>query len=488
MTVAFKVLKRNPFAPAPYRPGSRYIFILLAGTTCALSPSAAWAQVNLTTLPDSLKTITPAPAPAQLAITSLDGIKDPEDNNKCVSKNSPRANAIRAKMQKDALNNKWSKLAKILQDIVVQDLKKPNSSHEFVHDDVELSKKNPNLFIEKHPDFLQNHPEFSAQFTPIPPNLSCRIIGQPINVSLTLPLNPTWESNVLKNPSNNSPGFSAGFGGSATITTGGLEGRPFDLAIYNVSSASARYPNFFSKSLDAITEQAAYQVFLGGSYYGTGGKYNAIGSTGDNLPKTPPAANVVTYDTLSVGFQNQTAFLPGLRPETADLFTPQVTLARSNISLFGAALNNICHSETPKVQPGAPKPDPGATSEFCYYLDLSLTAGQTVSDAPTQQNTNFTGSVTPGWRIDCTDWKVTLPTAVTSRFYNDVVGGRRDVLFQMGPALSYSKPPTAGEPYITFSIAATYNQNFSTLAIASWRGVIIQPTLTIAFIPLLPPK
>jgi hypothetical protein len=125
-------------------------------------------------------------------------------------------------------------------------------------------------------------------------------------------------------------------------------------------------------------------------------------------------------------------------------------------------------------------PNPGA---FCYYLDWSLTAGQTLSDVPTQQNTNFAASVTPGWRIKDTDWKLTLPTVVTSRFYNDVVGGRRDVLFQIGPALSYSKPALAGRPYITFSLAVTYNQNCSTVAAASWRGVVIQPTLTIALLP-----
>jgi hypothetical protein len=149
-------------------------------------------------------------------------------------------------------------------------------------------------------------------------------------------------------------------------------------------------------------------------------------------------------------------------------------------------------------KPGTPPPAPKTSSTpsnpddalgFCYYLDLSLTAGQTLSDVPTQQNTNFTASVSPGVRIDGTNWKVTLPAVATSRFYNDVVGGRRDVLFQVGPNLSYSAPPTGpGVPFISFSIAATYNQNFSTLATASWRGVIIQPTLTIAFLPELPPK
>lgn len=399
---------------------------------CALSPTAASAQASLANLQDTLKTFTAPLSPAPLALGPLDGVRDTERQNKCVSRNAPRAKEIRAAQIDKARRKKGRILA------------------------------------------------------PVVFNWNCRT-AQPTNVSLSLPLNPTWESNVLKNSSNNSPGFSMGFGGSATITTAGLEGHPFDLAAYSVSSASARYPSFISKSVDAITEQAAYQIFLGAGYYGTDGKYKGFGSKPQDIPKDlPAAANQITYDTLSVGFQNQTAFLPGLRPETADLFTPQVTLGRSNISLLGGSRNNICQTEAQKPDPDAPKPD---TSGFCHYLDLSLTAGQTLSDVSTQQNTNFTGSATPGWRIDGTDWKVTVPTVVTSRFYNEVVGGRRDVLFQIGPALSYSKPGVvAGQPSVSFSVAATYNQNFSTVTTSSWRGLIIQPTLTIAFIPERPAK
>lgn len=428
--------------------------MLLAGAACALSPSAASAQVNNLNLQTTLDTFKAPLLPAQPApLGPKDGLTL---DNKCHSKNDP------------AIKNKALQYRKTIDPaatVVFYDLHPELLERDFVEAQrASIFGRRKNLF---------------TAFPVSTVNYACHT-KQPINVTLSLPLNPTWESNVLRNPANNSPGFSLGFGGAAMISTPGIEGRPLDLVAYSVSSASARYPTFISKSLDSITEQAAYQIFLKGFYYPNGKQpLTEFDGNPQNIPKELPATNLITFDTLSLGVQNQTAFLPGLRPETADLFTPQATFARSNASLFGPG--DACKSGTPIAGVD--------TSGFCHYLDWSMTAGQTLSDVPTQQNTNFAGSVTPGWRIRDTDWKVTLPTVVTSRFYNDVVGGRRDVLFQIGPALSYSKPPTGSdEAFISFSIAATYNQNFSTLATASWRGVIIQPTLTIAFIPPRPAK
>jgi hypothetical protein len=410
------------------------------------SPNAAKAQAQNLNLQTTLQTFTQPllPSPPH-RIGPNDGTTDVENKNKCVSKNDPRYQEIHKKMAIEQIRRYPQRVTEKIKNlpIKVDDFK---------------------LLHEKTKDFFEKNPELVTIIIR-PPDLNCRV-EQPTNVTLSLPINPTWESNVLRSPANNSPGYSLGFGGGATVTTAGLEGRPFDLVASSVSSASARYPNFPSKSFDSITQQAAYQIFLEGFYYAADGKEKEFGSKLENIPKDLPAANRVTFDTLSFGFQNQTAFLPGLRTETVDLFTPQITLGRSNISLLGGNSDN-------------------KTSGFPYYLDLSLTAGQTLSDVRTQQNTNIAGSVAPGWRIN-NDWCVTLPTVVTTRFYNDVIGGRRDVLFQVGPALSYNKTGSAGP--VSFSLTTTFNQNYSTLATASWRGVIIQPTLTIAFNPPISPK
>ena len=94
-------------------------------------------------------------------------------------------------------------------------------------------------------------------------------------------------------------------------------------------------------------------------------------------------------------------------------------------------------------------------------------------------------------RIDKTDWKVTLPITATARAYEDVVGGRDDLLLQIGPALTYASQTYAdrsGDAYaVQFSLSATYNRNFSTVAASAWRGYIVMPTLTLAFQPPPPP-
>jgi hypothetical protein len=134
-------------------------------------------------------------------------------------------------------------------------------------------------------------------------------------------------------------------------------------------------------------------------------------------------------------------------------------------------------------------------------LTPSISApARTFSDQTLQQNANVTASVTPGWRIPDSDWKLTLPIAVTARAYENenasgrqtdfsfgnVAGGRDDLLFQLGAILNYAPPPFLN-PFVNtvlnFSASATYNRNYSTLSTAAWHGFIVLPTLTLAFQP-----
>jgi hypothetical protein len=310
-------------------------------------------------------------------------------------------------------------------------------------------------------------------------NTNCRV-KQPTNVIVSFPFNPTFESNVLRSNTNIHSDTSLGFGGTLQVTTAGIEGRPFDIISFSASSASARYSAFPSRSLDTLSEQGAYQIFLDAFGYKNGARL-------DINPDTPniPSTNLVTVDTLLLGYQNQTAFMPGFRAETADLFTPQVTLSRQNIALFGS---DLCDPTMPNLSYCS-----ASSSKqfgFRYFADLSLTVGQTLSDVTTQQNTNVAVSVAPGWRINNSDWKLTFPAVATARNYTNVVGGREDLLLQVGPTLSYanSTPSRPGDPFVMFSLAVTYNQNYSTVAANAWRGFIIQPTLTVAVLPPIAPK
>jgi hypothetical protein len=333
-------------------------------------------------------------------------------------------------------------------------------------------------------------------------------VPQWTKVKISFPFNPTYETNVLRSNQGDSPGTSLGFGGTFLVTASpGLRDRPYDLIAFSAQATSVRYPAFPAKNVDAVTTQGAYQFLLDANGY-IPGRSNPIHIESDlrdveavrlaktdveaaqakvnELTKPMPAANMITADTFALGYQNQTAFTPTFHHETADLFTPQGTLARSNMPLFGSDGFNQC---APAGQDKAQQPDK-TKSGFCYYADFSLTVGQTFSDQITQENANVAASATLGKRFDKTDFKLALQTTVTEKTYEYFPGGRQDLQLQIGPTLSYapsaSNLSTDGNSItsaVAFSLTATYNQNYSTVAAAAWRGVIVQPTLTIAFQP-----
>jgi hypothetical protein len=288
-------------------------------------------------------------------------------------------------------------------------------------------------------------------------------------VKLSGLFNPTFETNVLKNNLNNSPGGSWGGGGNAQFIAPGVG--KFDVVGLSAQEQSVRYGGYASKSFDAITSQAAYQFFVNaGGYKSEGGWVPVNADT--HAPDVPPS-NLITVASVALGVQNQTVFSPTFHAETLDLATPQVTFNLQNLSLAG---DTRCNLEIP---------DPRKAG-FCFFTGVSLTVGQSFADIGSQQNANIALSATPGWRIDKSDFTLTLPVTGTYRAYEEVVGGRDDFLLQIGPSLSYSPQPFYLKTDVisyAFSLSATYNQNFSTIPTAAWRGWIIMPSFTLAFQP-----
>jgi len=299
-------------------------------------------------------------------------------------------------------------------------------------------------------------------------------------IKVIAPFNPTDETNVLKSNQNNSPGTSWGYGGTlqafVPVKIESDPSRNFDVVGFSAQSQSVRYTQFPTKSFDSITTQAAYQLFLNAfGFQSNGARVPISPETVKNDNGAVPPLGMITVDSVAFGFQNQTLYTPAFHNETVDLFTPQITFNRQNWNLSGNA--KPCQAEIPD-----PRKD-----GFCFSADFSLTFGQTFSDVASQTNTNLAFSVTPGMRVDRTDWKLTLPLTVTERAYENVAGGRQDTLFQIGPALTYAPPPftdnNGGSYAVTFSLPVTYNQNFSTVPTDAWRGFVVMPTLTVAFQP-----
>jgi hypothetical protein len=299
------------------------------------------------------------------------------------------------------------------------------------------------------------------------------------SLKLSAPFDPTYESNVLKSnvDNNNSAGTSIGYGGTLQVI-GPAPASPgtktFDVYGVSEQSQSVRYGAYSSKSFDALITQGAYQHFL--NAFG----YQSDGTPIDRInPDTPigniPPTNMITVDSVAFGFQDQAVFTPGYRSENVNLFTPQVTFNHQNQDLSSNGMSCWAGTLDPR-QKG-----------FCFYTDLSVTLGQTFSDVSTQSNANLALSATPGFRIPYSDWKLTIPITTTGRAYEQVAGGRDDLLLQVGPALTYAPPALYdrfGNGYaVNFSLSVTYNQNYSTLSTAAWHGYIVMPTLTVAFQP-----
>ena len=278
-------------------------------------------------------------------------------------------------------------------------------------------------------------------------------------------LNPTYETNVLKTDQNIRPDVSFGIGGQSLVTMGISNDRPWDVAAFSVGEASARYAQNPSKSLDSLTESAAYQFFLGA----TDQVDNKL-APGQAIPTRDldpitrkPQQGEFTVDTLLLGIQNTTAWVPTFHAETADLFTPQAVFTRQNIDLSGT---HVCYAVLNKA------------ASNCVYADLSFGIGQTFSDQPTQTNANAAAAGTLGFRIDQTDLVLAIPTIVTGKTYETFAGGRRDLVLQTGPTLLYTP-----SKYVSASLAITYFDQYSSVTAAAWHGWIIQPMLTISFDP-----
>lgn len=274
---------------------------------------------------------------------------------------------------------------------------------------------------------------------------------QPTTVKFSFPSGPTYESNATKSNTAARSDSSVSFGGGFQFTTQGF--RNLDVIGISAGTSLVRYARLADKSFDTLTGSAQYQLFLGA--YDVTAKMLDL-SRGSNLP-----TGQVTFNTLTFGLQNSTAFSPIFHTETVSLTTPTVVYSWQNIPFDG----NLCATRlNPKL------------ASFCHYADVSIAVGHTLADNRLLENTNLAASATLGNRIGGTDFVASLGTTITGRTYDNVVGGRNDLMLQIGPKLQYT--PLSN---VTTSIAVSYNRNYSSLATAQWHGWIVQSGLTLSF-------
>lgn len=307
--------------------------------------------------------------------------------------------------------------------------------------------------------------------------------GQPTVIKASLIFNPTFETNALKSGPGGSTALSSDLGGSALVTTGVGEKRPYDIVFLSVQSASQRYTTYVSKSLDTFTAQSGYQLLIDGYYYDEVSA-KRTGLDKDDIPLINNSG--VTYESATFGVFSQTLFLPTYLRKSAELFTPQVTLAGQNYNL--GARSQKCDTNATVPEPKTERTL--VVNNFCNYADFSITGGQTFSDTPTLQNINLALASTVGMRIKETGWTIAGQVTLTGRAYENVPGGRQDFLVQAGPVFTYafanSSHKTDASSWSNsciFQLPINYFQNYSTVTKDAWSGLIIQPTLTISFMP-----
>jgi len=285
---------------------------------------------------------------------------------------------------------------------------------------------------------------------------------QPTTFKLIFPIGPIYETTATKTPvALAHADTSITLGGGFQFTTQGVGN--LDVIGVTAGTTSTRYTSLTSRNLDILSTAVQYQLFLG-AYDGSGKWINL--SHGSYVP-----SGQVSFNTLTFGVQTSTAFAPTFRAESLNLVTPTVIYGWQNLPLGGGPC-------TTKLAEDTAKPGQKVGASFCYYIDVSATVGHTSSDVSLQENTNFGVSATLGDRIAHTDLVALLATAASGKVYDSVPGGRRDLLLQIGPKLQFS--PAAG---VSTSIAASYNQNSSTVAAAAWHGWIVQTQLSVAFTP-----
>jgi hypothetical protein len=178
---------------------------------------------------------------------------------------------------------------------------------------------------------------------------------QPLNVKFSAPFNPSYDTNVLKTNTNPHTDTSYGLGGNVLITSGGFN--DYDVMGVSIGTVSSRYHAFPAKSVDVVTTQGVYQLFLGARGYNDKTDTQVPDINRNLEPDEIPPGGLITYDTLGFGLVNQTNYVPTFQTRASDLLSPQITLALQNLPLLDPK-NNVCQ---PSPQEGANKKSATAT-------------------------------------------------------------------------------------------------------------------------------
>ena len=287
---------------------------------------------------------------------------------------------------------------------------------------------------------LKSIPKFKTETIKefIPPTTKLELKSTPLKVQFQVPLSAAYDSNAFTSNTNIQPDSILSFGGALAVDAPvtGTDDRVF----FNAASTSARYTRFSSQSLDVLAFSGGYRLFLHAT------------------PNTPVAPGIQTVDQLELAVSNTTSFAPTFAQETADFLSPSITLMRSNIPLS----SQRCGS--------------GDSEAFCQFANITLAAAHKFSDVTTSQNTNAALGAKLGWKFPEQHLTLLLSGSVTGKNYENVAGGRQDLILVGTPSFVY-----APNSIVQASTSVAFTQQYSTLSKARYNDVTVKSGITFIF-------
>lgn len=215
----------------------------------------------------------------------------------------------------------------------------------------------------------------------------------------------------------------------------GEEGAAFSFV---VSSTSARYDEQNRKDRDILLGEVGYSKTL--------------------YSKTPDP-NSATKQTESVGltFTSRASYLPGYSGPGVKSYAPKLGWDLSGIPIG----DHLCGRAKSSVN--------------CFTAGVSAAISRTwYGSDSTAKNYGFEAGAAFSWNILGPELVLGVSGNVSDNLYDDFPGGRNDVTFNYGPALTWT-PPDAN---LVLSATATFYNNVSTLDAAEFDKGIFIPQVT----------
>jgi hypothetical protein len=266
---------------------------------------------------------------------------------------------------------------------------------------------------------------------------SKKIVPRKMTVSLEAPFSYGYVSNAFNSHSNPTEDLVGTLGPEVTVKIPVGAKDTFSILL---NPGFVRYRDSAVIDSDSLLGLAAYLMPLREEYSHAG-----INTDGTKQ-----------LETLAFRFRSQTAYVPGFGESSSTFLTPSVEWALSNIALS----NDICGK--------------GDLRSNCYFARIAMNVAHSWSDNAKLDNSSAGASLTLGWNIRPSKLALGLSGSVTGRHYDRFTGGRDDLIFSGGPAVTWTP-----SPQLQYSVGFKYTRQLSTQSQLEWDGYQATPEVRI---------